>query len=141
MKDPTLRPRQGPRKRPDGFFVSLHAALLASIDLGEGVVEDRYTWAMHEACERMNRMQGRDWNYHQAVKPHDCLRGCQIQTGETYFKYQYGVGFHLVHKFCWRCAAMIFAFSGTEKMPPVWYTHWSSKTGEPVCISPGQRVS
>jgi hypothetical protein len=142
MNDPALRPRRGPRKRPNGYFVSMHAALIACIDLGDhAVLEDRYSWAMHEACERMNRAQGRDWDSHRAAKPHECTRGCQIQTGEIYFKYQFGVGWHLVRRFCWSCAAMIFAFSGTEKMPPVWYTHWSSKTGEPVCIPPGQRIT
>lgn len=102
-------------------------------------LEDRHSWAMYEACERMNRGLQTPWKYQQAAKPHDCMRGCRIQSGELYYKYQFGVGWHLAHRFCRTCAAMIFAFSGTAKMPPVSYTHWSMDAGEPVYIPPGQR--
>ncbi len=48
-------------------------------------------WAIHEGLERIRQYYGK-WQSVQIRKAHECIRGCTIKNGDTYFKTNIGGG-------------------------------------------------
>lgn len=86
-------------------------------------------WAIVEGIKRLHSYQ---WEISSARKEHNCIRGCDIKAGDTYFKRGIGGGWGSAWKFCAGCMAMILHFKEVDKLPVYMYTHWDFETNEPV---------
>ena len=93
--------------------------------------ERRQMWAIHEGIERIRPTYG-EWKPTQANKTHECMRGCIIKKGDTYFKTETGGGWGTDWKFCASCTAMILYFKEVDKLPRSFYTHWDLEKKTPV---------
>lgn len=97
--------------------------------------DDRQNWAIYEGLMRRAHDLGGVQNLNPVAKiEHTCVRGCKIQPGESYFKYQYYPSYGIYLCICATCAAMILYFSRVEKLGPYMYTHWDEVEKKPIKI-------
>jgi hypothetical protein len=95
-------------------------------------------WAIREGLARFKLPMGplSNWSETKARKDHECVRGCTIKVGDTYFRYITGPawGDHL--SICADCMAMILYFAEVDKLPPYMSTHWDFATQQPILKEP-----
>lgn len=97
--------------------------------------ERRQRWAIVEGVNRLNPYA---WGITTARKDHDCIRGCDIKAGDTYFKYGIGGGWGSDWKICAGCTAMILHFKEADKLPVYMYTHWDIEAEKPTNLEEEQ---
>jgi hypothetical protein len=98
--------------------------------------EERQMWAIREGIRRVNPSYYYDFGQRQARKDHQCIRGCEIKNGDTYFYYKHQPGYDQIIKLCPRCMTMILYFLKVDRMKPEMYTHWDEVKHEPVDLEP-----
>ncbi len=89
-------------------------------------------WAILEGMRRIDR-SSYIWRSVKARKDHECIRGCRIKNGNTYFKRTIA-GWGNDWKFCAGCMTMLLYFMEVGEMPSCSRTHWDVVAEKPVRI-------
>ena len=102
--------------------------------------EEQQMWAIREGIRRTELSH--EWREVKARKIHECMRGCKIEQGDTYFGMTVDAGWGYDSKICPGCMAMILYFKEVQHLPPKIYSHWDIDSKKPVLIeSPEVRNS
>lgn len=105
------------------------AKLLIDISSGDCDAQDKKNfWAIEECFKRTNAYQLHEKQIISAKKNQQCTRGCDINSGDKYFKIK---SQYYSQKICASCMAMILFHQEAHLMPVVLYDYWDEKENAP----------